>query len=61
MAEAAKTATKVLTNNTKGLRHVAGVKVLPGKSVELTADQLKLVEANEIAMAWIKSGDLSLK
>lgn len=61
MAEAAKSAAKVLTNNTKGLRHVAGVKVLPGKSVELTADQLKLVEANEIAMAWVKSGDLSLK
>lgn len=51
---------KALTNNTKGLRHVAGVKVLPGKSVKLSAEQLKSVEANPVAMAWVKSGDLSL-
>lgn len=49
-----------LKNNTKGLRHVAGVKVLPGKSVELDADQLQSVKANAIAMAWINSGELSL-
>ena len=51
---------KSLTNNTKGLRHVAGVKVLPGKSVKLSDEQLKAVEANPVAMAWIDSGDLSL-
>lgn len=58
MAEAK---TKTLTNNTKGLRHVAGFKILPGKSVELTADQVKVVQANNVAVAWIESGDLSLK
>lgn len=51
---------KSLTNNTKGLRHVAGVKVLPGKSVTLSAEQLKSVESNPVAMAWVKNGDLSL-
>ena len=51
---------KVLTNNTKGLRHVAGVKILPGKSVTLSAEQLKLVEANPVAMAWVESKDLTL-
>lgn len=51
---------KSLTNNTKGLRYVAGFKVLPGKSVTLDADQLKVLEANPVAMAWIKNGDLSL-
>lgn len=51
---------KTLKNNTKGLRHVAGVKVLPGSSVELSSDQLKAVQANEVAMAWIDNGDLSL-
>lgn len=51
---------KSLTNNTKGLRHVAGFKVLPGKSVTLDAEQVKKVEANPVAVAWIKSGDLSL-
>lgn len=51
---------KSLENNTKGLRHVAGVKVLPGKSVELSADQLKAVQANKVAMAWVKCGDLTL-
>lgn len=51
---------KTLTNNTKGLRHVAGVKILPGQSITLTADQLKQVQANTVALAWVKSGDLSL-
>ena len=62
MAEV-KSATKTLTNNTKGLRRVAGVKVLPGKSVELTPEQLKLVEdpKNVVVQAWIKSGDISVK
>ncbi len=49
-----------LKNNTKGLRHVAGVKVLPGKSVELSPAQLKAVNENPVALAWIKSGDLTL-
>lgn len=51
---------KTLTNKTKGLRHVAGVKILPGQSVELNAEQLKAVEANPVAMAWIEKGDLKL-
>lgn len=61
MAGATQKGGKVLTNNTKGLRHVAGVKVLPGQNVELSPEQVKQVEANEVAMAWVKSGDLSLK
>lgn len=52
---------KTLTNNTKGLRHVVGFKVLPGKSVELTAEQVELVMDNPVAKAWIEAGDLSLK
>lgn len=52
--------TKSLKNNTKGLRHVAGVKILPGKSVPLSAEQLKAIKANKVAMAWVSSGDLTL-
>lgn len=49
-----------LTNNTKGLRGVAGIKILPGESVELTREQVEMVNKNPCAMDWIKSGDLSL-
>jgi len=49
-----------LTNNTKGLRGVAGIKVMPGQSVVLTDEQLQLVKQNPAAMAWVKNGDLSL-
>lgn len=53
--------TKTLTNNTKGLRHVVGLKVLPGKSVAVDAAAEKLIKANPVAVAWIESGDLTLK
>lgn len=53
--------TYTLTNNTKGLRGVCGHKLLPGKSVELSREEVVKVNANPCAMAWVKSGDLSLK
>lgn len=49
-----------LKNNTKGLRHVAGVKVMPSAEVELSPEQLEAVKSNTVAMAWIEAGDLSL-
>ena len=49
-----------LTNNTKGLRGVAGIKILPGKSVEVTREQVEMINKNPCAMAWIKQGDLTL-
>ena len=55
------TSAKTLTNNTKGLRHIAGVKVLPGKTVTLTDAQEKSVNANKVALAWIEKGDFTLK
>lgn len=58
---AAEAKKKLLTNNTVGLRHVAGVKVLPGKSVDIDSDQEKAIKANPVAVAWIENGDLSLK
>ncbi len=56
-----KATTATLTNNTKGLRGVCGHKLLPGKSVELSREEVVKVNANPCAMAWVKSGDLSLK
>jgi hypothetical protein len=52
---------KTLTNNTKGLRHVVGIKVLPGQTVDITEQQLNLIDANPVAKDWVESGDLSLK
>lgn len=63
----AKTASKakVLTNNTKGLRYVAGVRVFPGKdhAVELTDEQFKAVTdpKNKVVQAWIQRGDIEVK
>lgn len=52
--------TAKITNNTKGLRHVVGIKLLPGKSVEITREQVVDINKNPCAMAWIKQGDLTL-
>ena len=55
-----KAGTSKLTNNTKGLRGVAGIKVLPGETVEVTREQVVLINKNPCAMSWVKCGDLTL-
>ena len=51
----------ILVNNTKGLRGVCGHKLLPGKAVEVSREQVAQINKNPVAMAWIECGDLSLK
>lgn len=60
VAEAVEVATSKLTNNTKGLRSINGIRVLPGKSVDVTREQVVAINKNPCAMAWIASGDFSL-
>lgn len=57
--QAAKPATskKTVTNKSKGLRYVGGVKILPGKSAEIDAAQLD----NPACKAEIEQGLLELK
>lgn len=57
--QAAKPATskKTVTNKSKGLRYIGGVKILPGKSAEIDAAQLD----NPACKAEIEQGMLEVK
>lgn len=57
--QAAKPATskKTVTNKSKGLRYIGGVKILPGKSAEIDAAQLD----NPACKAEIEQGLLEVK
>lgn len=57
--QAAKPATskKTVTNKSKGLRYIGGVKILPGRSAEVDAAQLD----NPACKAEIEQGLLEVK
>lgn len=43
-------------NNTKGVRYIGEVKILPGKSAEVADAELK----SPVVAAWVEAGDVEV-
>ena len=54
--------TVTLINKTKGLRRVAGIKILPDdKGVEISKDEFEALKANPVFAAQLADGEFEVK